>query len=344
MSYVECRIDRVKESMREGLFSYAASSLFHAILFLTLALVLGNISPRPPLGDALSIESFATEERPAEPLNTITIPDDSPAPPDPGTDSPTLTPASQPLGDPRGVSDVGDDAPEQDAGGGQPDGQRSAIIGLTSVGAQGLGLGPMLPGINIAGPGIGTGKDFGTGGPGFGFRTLGPRRGVPDGSGRARDGDRAVAGALDWLARHQGPDGGWSLDYHNRCKNPSCTGVGDSHSEAAATAMGLLPFLAAGHTHQSRCHYQKVVRAALAWLLSRQKPTGDLSAGGSQMYSHGLATIALCEAYGMTADSKLRARRRRRCASSRSARTRRPAAGGTRIASRAATRRSPAGR
>ena len=43
MSYVECRIDGVKETLREGLFSYVASSLIHAILFLALALMLGNI-------------------------------------------------------------------------------------------------------------------------------------------------------------------------------------------------------------------------------------------------------------------------------------------------------------
>ena len=63
-------LNAVKESLREGLFSYAASSLFHAILFLALALLLGNISPRPPQGDALSIESFAARgAAPAEPVS-----------------------------------------------------------------------------------------------------------------------------------------------------------------------------------------------------------------------------------------------------------------------------------
>ncbi len=306
MSYVECHVDDVKESPRECLFSYAASTLFHAILFLTLALTLGTISPRPPLGDAVSIASFAQEEPPAEPVKMVAFSDDTPAPPDLSEDFPTLTPTSQPLGEPDGNPDGGDLAPEPSSGGGRTDGRASATIGWAAIGASGLGLGPMLPGISIAGPGKGDGDQFGIGGPGFGFRTLGRPKGVPDGSGRIRDSDRAVALALDWLARHQGPDGGWSLDFHNRCKDPSCTGVGDSHCEAAATAMGLLPFLAAGQTHERRCHYQKVVRAALAWLVGHQKPTGDLSAGGSQMYSHGLATIALCEAYGMTADSRLR--------------------------------------
>ena len=218
----------------------------------------------------------------------------------------TLTPTSQPLGTPDGNPAGGDDVPEQNAGGGRPDGQ------LEQAGRHGRsrhiqsGPGPEVAEHQHRGTGEGGLAHCGEGGKGFGFRTLGRRKGVPDGSGRFRDGDRAVAAALDWLARHQGPDGGWLLDYRQRCKDPSCTGVGDSRSEAAATAMGVLPFLAAGHTHQPRCHYQKVVKAALGWLLSHQKPTGDLSAGGLQMYSHGLATIALCEAYGMTGDSKLR--------------------------------------
>ena len=84
----------------------------------------------------------------------------------------------------------------------------------------------MLPGISIARPGWGTGHNFGEGGDTSGFPSRGRPRGGPI-TGRDPRGDRAVAAALDWLARHQGLDGGWSLDYHDRCKDPSCTGVGD---------------------------------------------------------------------------------------------------------------------
>jgi hypothetical protein len=35
------------------------------------------------------------------------------------------------------------------------------------------------------------------------------------------------AAALGWLARHQMPDGHWSLsDYSSRCKGSTCTGPG----------------------------------------------------------------------------------------------------------------------
>ena len=73
-----------------------------------------------------------------------------------------------------------------------------------------------------------------------------------------------------------------------------------------ATAMALLPFLAAGQTHKSKGPYQQTVAKGLAWLIKQQKPNGDLSGGCEQpMYAHGLATIALCEAYGMTHDERL---------------------------------------
>ena len=40
----------------------------------------------------------------------------------------------------------------------------------------------------------------------------------------SRQSERAVAAALNWLARHQSPDGGWSLDhYTDRCKDATCT-------------------------------------------------------------------------------------------------------------------------
>ena len=303
MSFVECRIEGVKDRLREGLFSYVASSLIHAIVFLTLALLLGNVASRPPRGEAVNIESFLQDEPPVDALKTITI-SDEPPPVDPAAELPSMTPASQFLGDPSGSTD-GDDSSEPNAGGGRSDGQSGSILSAAALGAYGSGAGPRWPGLSIARPTWGRGDKVGVDGDSSGFHTRGPRKGGPI-VGTCRDGDRAVAAALDWLARHQGPDGGWSLDYRQRCKDPSCTGVGDSRSEAAAAALGLLPFLAAGQTHQSRGHFQKVVKAALAWLLGHQQPTGDLSAGGSQMYSHGLATIALCEAYGMTGDRALR--------------------------------------
>src|SRR5207253_2112314 len=76
-------------------------------------------------------------------------------------------------------------------------------------------------------------------------------------------------------------------------------------NEVAATAMGLLPFLAAGKTHKPAKDnpYDKVVNKALNYLKKTQKSDGYFGGG---MYAHGLATIAICEAYGLSQDPTLR--------------------------------------
>ena len=71
--------------------------------------------------------------------------------------------------------------------------------------------------------------------------------------------------------------------------------------------MALLPFLGAGQTHLQGS-YKKNVQAGLYYLVSRMKigpDGGDLSYDQGVMYGHGLASIALCEAYGMTKDTGL---------------------------------------
>ncbi len=116
--------------------------------------------------------------------------------------------------------------------------------------------------------------------------------------------ERRVAAALNWFVRHQLPDGSWSLQgYTTRCRDATCSGPGAAQADTAATAMAVLPFLATGATHKSKGLYQKTIADGLDWLVRQQKPDGDLR-GGSTMYAHGLATIALCEAYGMTGDHK----------------------------------------
>ena len=90
--------------------------------------------------------------------------------------------------------------------------------------------------------GLGTKAGKGGAGEGFGDRGSGSRNATPGGTKAT---ERAVSGGLSWLARHQNVDGSWSFDAHTKhCKDTSCTGEGDSKSNAAATAFALLPFLA----------------------------------------------------------------------------------------------------
>ena len=125
--------------------------------------------------------------------------------------------------------------------------------------------------------------------------------------GGTKESERAVQAALVWLANHQMLDGSWSLqDYTKRCKDKTCTGPCSITADSGATAMGLLPFLAAGLTHKSKGPYKEHVFKGIAWLLRHQQPDGNLAKNAQQMmYSHGLATIALSEAYGLSGDRQV---------------------------------------
>jgi hypothetical protein len=109
--------------------------------------------------------------------------------------------------------------------------------------------------------------------------------------------------------RHQEKEGNWSFkSYTKLCADDTCTGPGRQESLSAATALALLPMLAAGQTHVHDGEYKKAVGRGINWLVAHQKPDGDLSAGAEQqMYSHAFAALALCEVYGMTKDAALAA-------------------------------------
>ena len=124
--------------------------------------------------------------------------------------------------------------------------------------------------------------------------------------------EKAVEDGLSWLIRHQRVDGGWSLEFHGQCVDQGCPAHASGRlidSDTAATGLALLPLLAAGHTHTKKCRYQSQVRQGLGWLLEHQQSTGELYLGGpgiARMYSHAIATMALCEAYGLSQDPALR--------------------------------------
>jgi hypothetical protein len=119
--------------------------------------------------------------------------------------------------------------------------------------------------------------------------------------------EQAVAMGLKWLAAHQHAEGRWSLDQFDTAGE--CRGRCGDHgieSDTAATALGVLPFLGAGHTHRFG-EYRDVVKQAIEWLVADQRNVGGFNhEHRGDMYAHGLATIALCEAYALTRDPALR--------------------------------------
>ncbi len=125
--------------------------------------------------------------------------------------------------------------------------------------------------------------------------------------GTARS-EQSVEDGLDWLVRHQRDDGSWSLNYQDQCKGSPCPPQNAMNSDTAATGLALLPLLGAGYIHTVKGKHQEAVRRGLEWLVEHQQPDGDLFVGPPGMaylYSHAIATMAICEALGLSGDPKL---------------------------------------
>ncbi len=131
--------------------------------------------------------------------------------------------------------------------------------------------------------------------------------------GGTESSEAAVNKALKWIALHQMPEGYWTFQHTLACRG-ACGDPGDAQRAKAvnaATAMALLPFLGAGQTHMAG-EYKETVRRGLLFLAGNGKsknlgglPMLDFTEGGGTLYSHGLVTILLCEAYAMTEDQAL---------------------------------------
>jgi hypothetical protein len=133
--------------------------------------------------------------------------------------------------------------------------------------------------------------------------------------GATEDSERAVEASLQWLARHQHPRGYWqplesTLGHETGVKfnDPEDRQRSGFQAESGLTALALLAFLGANYTHEDNLYAENVDRA-LRWLVAQQESNGYLGGRANRyarMYCHGMATIALGEAYGMTKDSMLR--------------------------------------
>jgi hypothetical protein len=280
--------------------SFLGSMAFHTALMVTLALVLGTIHVANTLGVAPEFDA-AKQDESSTPDLVHFEPSYTPVAPS-QLDDETLRQMELP----KVEAQFNDNSPVfEEAGGGTAD-SKSNFGGL-GFNFSDKGMGPMLKGLGGLDPGSGMGKNFGSGGAGQGFgnRGAGNREGIP---GVTKQSERAVAAALAWISRHQSKDGSWNIMHTANCKEGGCSGPGRYDSPTAATALGLLPFLAAGQTHDSKCLYQQHIKKGIDWLIKNQKKNGDLCVGNdthNTMYSHGLATIALCEAYGMTQDQRV---------------------------------------
>lgn len=155
-----------------------------------------------------------------------------------------------------------------------------------------------------------TGANAGAAGQVSGRASAESRRALVHKNGGSDASENAVKLAMEWIKRHQLPNGSWNFDHRigPNAADRSSPNAGDfKRSPRAATALCLLVYLGAGQTHVEG-DYKETVEKGLAYLLESGRRTSDgLSYyeddGG--LYNHGLAAIAICEAYAMTDDPRL---------------------------------------
>jgi outer membrane biosynthesis protein TonB len=125
--------------------------------------------------------------------------------------------------------------------------------------------------------------------------------------------EAAVDSALDWLAANQSEGGRWDADLHgagreNRNLGHDRQGAG-KRADTGVTGLALLAFLGAGESHLDGEHRESV-QHGLEFLLASQASDGNLSGDAelfARMYCHGIATLAVCEAYALSGDERLKA-------------------------------------
>ncbi len=129
--------------------------------------------------------------------------------------------------------------------------------------------------------------------------------------GGSSETEAAVDAALAWLAANQSGDGRWDAQRFGAGAGAGTDGQNRGRAglraDTGMTGLALLAFLGAGHTHLAG-PYQDTLRRGLEFLLSQQSNDGSLSGQADSfaaMYCHGMAGIALSEAFAMTRDRRL---------------------------------------
>ncbi|HYO24238.1 MAG TPA: hypothetical protein VEQ85_04750 [Lacipirellulaceae bacterium] len=138
------------------------------------------------------------------------------------------------------------------------------------------------------------------------------REAMVSGGGGNPTTERAVRAALAWLAAAQSPDGRWDAKRYGagqeRYVLGESRGGAGARADTGITALALLAFMGAGHTHRDGPYADNVARG-LDYLRRSQGANGNLGGEAevfAHMYCHSMATFAVSEACALARDDKLR--------------------------------------
>ncbi|MEC9091866.1 MAG: prenyltransferase/squalene oxidase repeat-containing protein [Planctomycetota bacterium] len=123
--------------------------------------------------------------------------------------------------------------------------------------------------------------------------------------------EQAVQDALNWLSSEQSEDGRWNPRRFNAGNEANVYGHNRGgagfNADTGITGLVLLSFLGSGHTHLEG-PYQKTIQKGLEYLIRTQEQDGNLYGEAglfARTYCHGMAMMAISEAYSLTGDVRI---------------------------------------
>lgn len=162
---------------------------------------------------------------------------------------------------------------------------------------------PPPPPVAVTAPGPANGA--------YALRSAPGRIGLIQSQGGNAQTEAAVTAALNWLASSQSPDGRWDADRFGAGRELAVLGQdrrgAGANADTGISALAILAFLGAGHSHQQGDH-QVEVQLGLDFLIRSQATDGSIFGSAemyAQMYCHSMSTFALAEAAAMTGDKRL---------------------------------------
>jgi hypothetical protein len=119
--------------------------------------------------------------------------------------------------------------------------------------------------------------------------------------------DAALRSSLQWLKRHQHPEGLWSArSFGHLCEGDGCGGGGADEHDVGATALAVLAILESGPL---RARFEESARKGLGWLAEQQGLDGCFGpSSGKFMYGHALSTLAFARACSIFGEEDFRPR------------------------------------